>query len=289
MSQLISDERFESVRGRLFGIAYRMLGSRAEAEDVVQDVYVRWHESAQESIANPEAWMVTAAARLAIDRLRELKKERESYRGPWLPDPLVSDVPAPDRDVEMQSDLSIAFLLVLERLGAEERAAFLLHDVFDSQYADIAEILGKSEAACRQMIHRARERVRSDHKRFAVSEGARVRLLQQFTAAVEARDESTLLTLFAPDAAWIADGGGRTPASPRPIVGAERIARLMLGLQRQFERDNASFHLASVNGEAGLCIRVDGRVRAVLSMESDEHRIVNMYIVLNPDKILVEK
>lgn len=285
MNPLIADTRFESLRSRLFGIAYRMLGSRAESEDVVQEAYVRWHQTAQETIQNPEAWLVTTATRLAIDRLRVLKTEREFYKGPWLPEPLVSQAPPPDRDVELASDLSIAFLLLLERLAPEERAAFLLHDVFDSEYAVIAEILGKSEAACRQMIHRARERVRGEQKRFAATDAAKLRLLKQFSAAAEARDESALLALFAPDAAWTADGGGRTPASPRPILGAERIVRLVIGLQTRIYRDRATYHLVSVNGEPGLCIRIDGHLTAVLAIESDAQQIHNVYVVLNPEKI----
>jgi RNA polymerase sigma-70 factor (ECF subfamily) len=284
-SYAVSDLRFESQRGRLFGIAYRMLGSRAEAEDIVQEAYVRWHQAEQDSIRNAEAWLVTTATRLAIDRLRALKTERETYVGPWLPEPLMSEAPPPDRNVEIASDLSIAFLVLLERLAPEERAAFLLHDVFDCGYGEIAEVLSKSEGACRQVVHRARERVRKEQKRFPATEAAKARLLKQFVAAVEARDEKSLLALFAPDASWTADGGGRTPASPRPIIGAERIVRLVLGLQARLYRDQASFHLALVNGETGLCVRVNGRVTGVLAVESDGERIQEVFVVVNPDKL----
>ena len=249
----------EHLRGRLFGVAYRMLGSRAEAEDVVQEAYVRWHQADAASVRNAEAWLVTTTTRIAIDRLRALKREREAYTGPWLPEPLLGDEPPPpDRQIELASDLSVAFLVLLERLAPEERAAFLLHDVFDCDYAEVARVLEKSESACRQMLHRARERVRTERKRFAVPEAARARLLRTFTEAVEARDERTLLALFAPDATWTADGGGKTAAAPRPIVGAERIVRLVLGLEQRFRRDHGSFHLASVNGETGICVRLNG-------------------------------
>jgi RNA polymerase sigma-70 factor, ECF subfamily len=277
---------FERLRGRVFGIGYRMLGSRAEAEDVVQDAYVRWHQADHDAVRNPEAWLVTTATRLAIDRLRALKAERDAYVGPWLPEPLMrTDPPSPERVLELASDLSVAFLVMLERLGPEERAAFLLHDVFDRGYGEIAALLEKSEAACRQLVHRARERVRRDQKRFDVPDAARVRLLKRFTAAVEAQDEQALLALFAPDATWTADGGGRVAASRHPLVGAERIAKLVISLQQKFYQGRVSMHLAEVNGETGLVLRTDGRVTSVVSIATDGERIVHVYAVLNPDKL----
>jgi RNA polymerase sigma-70 factor (ECF subfamily) len=151
---------FESLRGRLFGLAYRMLGSRADAEDIVQEAYLRWHQADRSRIDSPEAWLVTATSRLAINRLRRLKTEREAYVGPWLPQPIVSDGLPPDRHLDLADDLSMAFLMLLERLAPDERAAFLPHDVFDVGYAGIASVLDRSEAACRQVVHRARERPR---------------------------------------------------------------------------------------------------------------------------------
>ena len=279
-------ERFEELRGRLFGIAYRMLGSRAEAEDAVQDAYIRWHQADQDEIRNPEAWLVTTITRLAIDRLRSLKAERERYVGPWLPEPLMgSEPPPPDRHVELASDLSIAFLVLLERLAPEERAAFLLHEVFDCGYGEIAGLLGRSETACRQLVHRARERVRRDRKRFEAPEAARVGLLKRFAAAVDAHDEQALLALFAPDAVWTADSGGRVAAARYSIVGAGRIVRLVLGLQEKFYRGRGSMHLAAVNGETGLVIRMDGSVNAVLSIATDGERILDVYAILNPEKL----
>jgi RNA polymerase sigma-70 factor (ECF subfamily) len=280
---------FESLRGRLFGIAYRMLGSRAEAEDIVQEAYVRWHQADRAAIRTPEAWLVTATTRLAIDRLRSLQTERDAYTGPWLPEPLMSDgPPPPDRHLDLASDLSIAFLVLLERLAPEERAAFLLHDVFDSGYSDIAGLLGKSEAATRQIVHRARERVRRDHKRFQVSETAKAGLLKRFIAAAEASDEAMLMELFAPEATWTADGGGRTAAAPRPIVGAARIAKLVVGLQRRFYDNRATMHLAEINGETGLIVRIDGRIAATISIATDGDRIQAVYAVVNPDKLPAE-
>jgi RNA polymerase sigma-70 factor (ECF subfamily) len=287
MSEQMTKEAFDGLHGRLFGLAYRMLGSRAEAEDVVQDTYIRWHQADEPSIRNPEAWLVTTATRLAIDRLRALKTEREAYIGPWLPEPLMgAEPPPPDRDLELASDLSVAFLVLLERLAPDERAAFLLHDVFECEYRDISEALQRSEAACRQIVHRARERVRRDQKRFAVPEAAKARLLKKFTAAVEARDDQALLGLFAPDATWTADGGGKVPAAARPIAGAEKIVKLILGIQQRVYRDKATFHLVTINGETGLCVRVEGRVAYVLSVETDGERIQAVYAVVNPEKLV---
>ena len=280
----ISVTTFEALRGRLFGLAYRMLGSRADAEDVVQETYVRWHQTAHGSIESPEGWLVTTTTRLAIDRLRRLKTEREAYVGPWLPEPIVTHAP-PDRDLDLAADLSIAFLTLLERLAPEERAAFLLHDVFDVGYREIAVVIERSEAACRQVVHRARERVRGDRKRFEVTEPVKVILLQKFMAATEARDEQALLALFAPDATWTADGGGKAGAAPLPIVGAPRIARLVLGLREKFWAVDRAVEITTINGETGLCIRDGDRLTAAMSIVTDGERILAVYAVLNPDKL----
>jgi len=280
----IPEITFEALRRRLFGLAYRMLGSRADAEDIVQDAYVRWHQVEHEGIENPEAWLVTTTTRLAIDRLRRLKAEREAYVGPWLPQPIVTDEP-PDRHLHLAADLSIAFLTLLERLAPDERAAFLLHDVFDVGYGQIASVLERSEAACRQVVHRARERVRGDRKRFDVTEAAKATLLQKFVAAMEARDEPALLALFAPDATWTADGGGKAGAAAVPIVGADNIARLVLGLREKFWAVDRMIEVATVNGETGLCIRDGHRLTATMSIATDGERILAVYAVVNPDKL----
>ncbi len=280
----ISDTTFEKARGRLFGLAYRMLGTRADAEDLVQETYVRWHQVDHVTVENPEAWLVTTTTRLAIDRLRRLKTEREAYVGPWLPQPIVSAAP-PDRQLDLAADLSIAFLTLLERLAPEERAAFLLHDVFDVGYSEIALVIERSEAACRQVVHRARERVRGERKRFDVTEAEKASLLQKFMAAMDARDEQALLQLFAPDATWTADGGGKTPASPRPIVGRDRIAKLVIGLREKFWAVDRTIEFATVNGETGLCIRDGNRVTATMSIATDGERIHAVYAVVNPEKL----
>jgi RNA polymerase sigma-70 factor (ECF subfamily) len=275
---------FEALRGRLFGLAYRMLGSRADAEDIVQETYVRWHQTAHGGVENPEAWLVTTTTRLAIDRLRRLKTEREAYVGPWLPEPIVAHAP-PDHNLDLAEDLSIAFLTLLERLAPEERAALLLRDVFDVGYREIAAVIERSEAACRQVVHRARERVRGDRKRFDVAESVKVTLLERFMAATEARDEQAILALFAPDATWTADGGGKTGAAPLPIVGADRITRLVIGLREKFWAPDRRLEVATVNGEAGLCIRDGTRLTATMSIATDGEHILAVYAVVNPDKL----
>jgi RNA polymerase sigma-70 factor, ECF subfamily len=280
----ISATTFEALRGRLFGLAYRMLSSRADAEDIVQEAYVRWHEVDQSRVENPEAWLVTTTSRLAIDRLRRLKTEREAYIGHWLPEPIVTHAP-PDRHLDLADDLSLAFLTLLERLAPEERAAFLLHEVFDVGYAEIASVIERTEAACRQVVHRARERVQGDRKRFDVTDAAKAALLHRFMAATEARDEQAVLALFAPDATWTADGGGKAGAAPRPIVGADRIAKLVIGLREKFWAVGRTMEIATINGEAGLCVRDGDRLTATLSIATDGERILAVYAVVNPDKL----
>ncbi len=285
----VADSRasdFEPNRGRLFAIAYRMLGSRADAEDIVQEAYIRWHEADRAAIRNAEAWLVTTATRLAIDRLRALKTERESYRGPWLPEPMMHrEPPPPDRHLELAADLSIAFMVILERLGPEERAAFLLHDIFEFDYSEIAAVLDRSEASCRQVVHRARERVRTARKRFDATEGEKADLIRRFTEAVRAGDEQTLLSLFAPDATWTADSGGQVPAAPVPIVGVDQIVRLVMRLRPALINEATTLEPIDVNGETGLCLRTNGRITAVMSILTDGQRIHALYAVLNPAKL----
>ena len=263
-----------------------MLGTRVEAEDVVQDTYLRWHQADQQAIRTPEAWLVTTATRLAIDRLRAARTAREAYVGPWLPEPIVDDGRgAPDYGAHLASGLSLAFLLVLERLAPEERAAFLLHDVFDASYADLAGLLGKSEATCRQMVTRARQRVRGERRRFAASPEEKRRLVAAFHAAVVARDTQTLLGLFAPDVTWTADGGGVTHASPRPLHGVQTVLRLALGIQRLYAAGGVTLHAAMVNGEPGLIARHGHRIVATYAVDVADGVIGAVYVVLNPEKL----
>jgi RNA polymerase sigma-70 factor (ECF subfamily) len=200
---------FLRLRPRLFGIAYRMLGSRAEAEDAVQDIYLKWHQAEAGTVRSAEAFLVTLATRTSIDRLRRLQSQRAEYFGPWLPEPLLeAEHASPQWKMELADDVSIAFLAILEKLSPEERAIFLLREVFDFEFPEIATILSKSEAACRKMHSRAKERVRSDRPRFAVSKEAHQRVLERFARATEAGDRDELVRLLADEATLCADSGG---------------------------------------------------------------------------------
>ena len=278
-------DAFEQHRGRLHGIAYRMLGSRAEAEDIVQEAWLRWNRAASAEIRAPKAWLITATTRLCIDRLRQLRADRESYVGPWLPEPLTLEaVPAADHDTELASDLSVAFLAVLERLAPEERAAFLLHEVFESGYADIASILGKSEATCRQIVSRARRRVRDGRPRVEVSVDARARLLSGLVQAIQKQDQAALLKLLAEDATWTSDGGGKAKAAKKLVQGAEHVARFATGVYRR-HLSEITFRPVKVNDDAGYAAFYAGRLLSVLTIRTDGRRILDVYALLNPDKL----
>lgn len=276
---------FEPHRGRLHGIAYRMLGSRADAEDIVQEAYLRWHRAPAEEIRSPEAWLVTTTTRLCIDRLRAAQAERQAYIGPWLPEPIVEEAaPAADARAELASSLSVAFLAVLERLAPEERAAFLLHEVFDSGYEEIAQILGKSEAACRQIVSRARRRVREDRPRVQVSASARRALIDRFVSALLQQDKHALIQLLAADATWTSDGGGKAKAARKVIHGSEHVARFATAVIGRFA-DRVRLRVITVNGEPGLALYGDGHLISVISVLTDGARILGIYSVLNPEKL----
>ncbi len=274
---------FEEHRGRIWRVAYRMLGSRAEADDVVQEAYLRWHGTSREEIRSPQAWLVTTVTRLALDRLRQLRAEREHYVGPWLPEPLVAE-PAPEQAAELASDLSIAFLAVLERLAPEERAAFLLHEVFESDYADIARVLGKSEVACRQIVSRARKRVKAERPRVKVSAAASARLVEGLMQAIRAQDRDAMLGLLAAEATWTSDGGGRAKAALKVIHGAPKVARFATGVYRKLI-DRVEFRRVIVNGEPGFATLIDGVLFSVMAVRTDGRRILDVYAILNPEKL----
>jgi RNA polymerase sigma-70 factor (ECF subfamily) len=279
-------EIFKRHRARLFGIAYRMLGTHAEAEDILQETYIKWHQANDEKIETPEAWLVTVTTRLSIDRLRKASTERETYVGPWLPEPLiVSDAPSPEDQLEFASNLSIAFMVLLERLSPIERAAFLLHDIFDCAYADVARIVGKTETASRQLIHRARERVRSDKPRFEASEKERENLIKKFSAATKIGDEKTLLALFSDEIVSISDGGGKVTAARKIIRDKQKLAHALSMFGTKY---GAFFEqiLYPVNGEVGLLTFVAGKIYAATTFEFDEGgKISAVYRVMNPEKL----
>lgn len=276
--------KIERLRPRLFGLAYRMLGTRLEAEDVVQEAFLRWHQMGPGEIRSVEAWLVTVLSRLCLDRLRAIQVERQQYVGPWLPEPLISVEQSPAHTSELASDLSMALLVVLQRLSAEERVGFLMHDVFDCDYSEVAVALGKSEVACRQLVHRARQRVKQDKPRFEVTTAAHNQLVERYIQAVQERDADRIAELLAQDAVFVSDGGGKTWAALRPVLGADRIARMEVGVLTKLPQ-NFSLELLVVNGQAGMIGKVNDHVHAVTSFETDGLRVLSIMRVLNPDKL----
>ncbi|MBV9879226.1 MAG: RNA polymerase sigma factor SigJ [Gemmatirosa sp.] len=280
-----TDLDVEPYRPRLFGIAYRMLGDAAEAEDLVQETFLRWHQADQAAIAAPEGWLVAVVSRLAIDRLRKAATERTTYVGPWLPEPIATDPrDGADYATELASDLSMALLVLLERLAPEERAAFLLREVYDVRYDEIARILSMSEPAARQMVHRARTRVRADRARFTPAPDAHERLLHRFLAALEADDQEALLAVFADDVTLMSDGGGKVSAARNVVRGPERIARMLLGVERKWGA-LVTHRLRRVNGELALVSYFGDRVVMTTTVHGDGDRIGAVYRVLNPEKL----
>jgi RNA polymerase sigma-70 factor (ECF subfamily) len=277
-------------RPRLLGLAYRMLGEMDDAEDAVQEAYLRWHQGARDDVRSSEAWLVTVVTRLSIDRLRRAATERAAYVGPWLPEPIATDdlpsaLPAPDRRAELASDLSVALLVLLERLAPEERAAFLLREVFGADYAEIARVLERRPPAVRQMVHRARARVRAGRPRVAAPPEVHERLLDGFLAAVAADDAPALLALLAPDVTLTADGGGRVLAARRVVGGAAGVARVLLGIRRKHGRDTTA-RMARLNGAPALLFHARGALVTAMMLDVDDAgRIRAVFAVRNPDKL----
>jgi RNA polymerase sigma-70 factor (ECF subfamily) len=267
------------------GVAYRMLGTRSDAEDVLHDAWLRWSSTNESEVRSEEAWLKTIVTRLAIDRLRRAKVERETYFGPWLPEPLSeADMSSPELAIERDEDLSIAFMTLLETLAPEERAVFVLHDILDDDYADIAEMLGKSQAACRQMVHRARERLTARRQRYLVDDATRTRMLERFIAAAQRGDRDEIMSLFTSDAVMKSDGGGKAIAVQRPLLGAKRIAWLWFALARR-KNIRAERRLIRVNGEPALASFYNGRLHSVAAIDTDGERIHALYTIANPDKL----
>ena len=280
---------FQTHRRRLLGLAYRMLGSTAEAEDVLQDAWLRWNESDTDSLRSAEAWLVTVVTRLAIDRLRQLRGERERYPGFWLPEPVVepADEDNPQSLLERADEVSTGLLKVLEQLGPEERAAFVLRQAFEMDYAELAQALGKSEAACRQRVHRAAERVQAERPRFAVSREAHLKLLREFAQAAASGDLAALRGLLSADAQLVSDGGGKVKSFDKVLRGSQRLAMLYFALARRLVRDGMrqDIVLAEVNGKPGLLRYIDGKLESVQAFETDGQRITSIQSQRNPDKL----
>jgi RNA polymerase sigma-70 factor (ECF subfamily) len=281
-------EVYEELRPLLFSIAYRMLGSASEAEDIVQESFLRFHQAQEEQkIGNVKAYLAQITTRLSIDHLRSARVRRETYTGTWLPEPLLTEqVPDVSQHAETADSLSMAFLVLLESLSPVERAVFLLREVFDYPYDEIAETIGKSEENARQLAVRARRHVEERKPRFEADKKARDELAGRFFAAAENGDTEGLVKLLADDVVFYGDGGGKGPAIARPLYGADKVARFMQGLVRQAQRLEIRLEPTEVNGEPGAVARDKyGNVASVLSMQVADGQIVSLRSVVNPDKL----
>ena len=276
-------EAFLAHRNLLFTVAYEMLGSAADAEDVLQETWLRWAGVDLDTVRDQRAYLVRITTRQALTRLRTLGRRKESYVGPWLPEPLLT-TPDVAEDVELADSVSMAMLLVLETLTPTERAVFVLREVFELEYEEIAEAVGKNQAAVRQIAHRAREHVAARRPRGVVSASQTRDAFEAFQHAVETGDLRGLLDILAPDVVFLGDGGGIKEAAPRPIVGAKKVSQLLaLGLNSLAA--TASLHPAHVNGYPALIIRIDGELDTVMALRIDDGLITGMYAVRNPDKL----
>jgi RNA polymerase sigma-70 factor (ECF subfamily) len=274
---------FERHRPVLRGLAYRMLGSVAEAEDAVQDCYLRWRRVDPATLSNERAWLLTATTRLCIDRLRAARARRETYIGPWLPEPILAE-PDDFETAGLASSLSTAMLLLLERLSPAERAAFLLREAFECDYAEIAEALDRNEAACRQLVRRARARLQAPERRFQPDPEAHRRLLESFGAAVASGDVAGLKAMLAEQVQLHSDGGGRVLAARNVIHGPDHVARFLVGIWRK-QHVPLTVEMRGVNGGPGLIASLDGRVVGVLALDVADGLIRAVHFVNNPDKL----
>lgn len=277
---------FETHRRRLRGLAYRMLGSVADAEDVVQDAYLRWQAADRTSVDEPGAFLSRVVTRLSLDRLKSARARRETYVGSWLPEPVLDAEAfgAGSGVEEAARDLSVTLMLALERLSPLERAAFLLHDVFDARFEEVAATLGRSPATCRQLAARARRNVRSERRRFPVPPEEGERIVTAFRAASESGDASALAGLLAQSVVLTADGGGRASAVRTPLIGRERVARFFSRLPRGPSGPSA-VRDARINGLPGYVTRfADGSLQTT-AFEIDEGEIVAIHVVRNPEKL----
>jgi len=275
---------FEPHRGFLIGVAYRMLGSVSDAEDVVQDAYLRWQGADRAAVDDVRAYLARIVARLCLDRLKSARTRREHYVGTWLPEPLVEETSEPSTTA-MADDLSVALMLTLERLSPLERAAFLLHDVFDMDYSAIAGVLERTEAACRQLAARAREHVRDGRPRFEPSPETEERIASAFAAAAARGDVDALASLLAEDAVMYSDGGGKRVAAIHPIIGRERIMRFFAGvLSKPSTPVPFEVRATRINGLPGYVLRDETGVQTVTLELRDDH-IAAIYVVRNPDKL----
>jgi RNA polymerase sigma-70 factor, ECF subfamily len=277
---------FDQYRSLLFSIAYRMLGSVADAEDMLQETFIRWQQAANDNIDSPRAFLVTIVSRLCINHLQSARVQREEYVGQWLPEPIVTDPGSdPLAIIKVDESLSMAFLVLLERLTPVERAAFLLREVFEYEFSEIAAVLGQSEVNCRQILRRARQHVSAMRPRFKVSSKKQNDLLQRFLEAMGTGDMKGLVALLSSDVVLHSDGGGKAIAVPNLIHGADNVARGMLGGFRKLLPKTLVRRLARINGEPGVVSYLDGKPYSVFTLDAVDGRVRAIYILTNPEKL----
>jgi RNA polymerase sigma-70 factor (ECF subfamily) len=281
-------DAFNTHRKLLFAIAYRMLGSVADAEDMLQDTYVRWQQALDGEIRSPRAFLVTIVSRLCLNHLDSARVRREEYFGEWLPEPLLTEGnndPSALAEVEVDDSLSFAFLVLLERLTPMERAVFLLREVFEYEYEEIADILGQSAVNCRQLLRRSRQHVAENRPRFDPAPQQRERLMKEFLQATAGGNLERLMELLTNDVILHSDGGGKGPALPVLIQGARKVARALIGASRKFVPANILTRLASINGELATISYHNGEPFSVITLEVADVLICGVYIVSNPEKL----
>jgi RNA polymerase sigma-70 factor, ECF subfamily len=279
---------FESYRPLLFSIAYRMLGSVMEAEDIVQEAYLRYQAVPREDIQTLKPFLTTIVHRLCLDHLKSAKAQRETYTGMWLPEPVLtgegSSLLMPAKQMNDYESISMAFLVLLESLTPLERAIFLMREVFDYEYVEIAEIVGKEEAACRQLFSRAKKHISEHQPRFKSSPEMHAEMMTKFMMACQAGELEGLMSLLAEDVTVYADGGGKTHAATRPIYGRDHVARYFIAIVPRMPKD-ATFQIAEVNGKRAIIMRSEGKVFNVMSFEVDNGLIKAIHAIMNPEKL----
>lgn len=277
---------FDEHRGLLFSIAYRMLGSVADTEDILQETFIRWLKAPAEEVRSAKAFLITIITRLSINHLQSARVRREEYVGQWLPEPLITnDEGDPTTRFQTGESLSIAFLVLMERLNPTERAVFLLREIFDYEYGEVAAALGQSEANCRQILRRARQHIRAERPRFKASAEEHDELLERFRQATGSGDINALVTLLSADVVLHTDGGGKAPALPNQIHGADRVARAIVGGMTRLAPGNLVERMVQINGEPGIVTYQNGRPFGVFTIQVREGRIAAIYGITNPDKL----
>ena len=278
--------QFEPHRRRLMGLAYRMLGSLTEAEDIVQEAWLRWNGAERADLREPGAWLSRVVTRLCLDQIKSARARRESYVGPWLPEPVLDEAAvAADAAGERAEDISVAFLLALERLSPLERAAFLLHDVFDMDFAEVARTLGREEAACRQLASRARGHLKAERPRFPVPAAEGERLVRAFLAATASGDTAAFARVLSEDAALHSDGGGKRSAALNVVTGRDKVARFFIGAGRKWSWADWQVRPQQINGMPGLVMIEPGGEPQTVAFQIGDGAITAIYIMRNPDKL----